>query len=388
MRRPGEIQGSLQNRNVGAQAFRHSPVDRTPDITAKSILIVGSGIVGAAAAYHLARSGATVTVLEREEKTGGLATPASWAWINASFFNAEPYARFRFRAMAEWHALALTVPGLSAVWPGSLLWDKDAEGLARAVASHAAWGYDCHMLSPEAAGETEPSLIAPPGPAAFSPAEGVVNPIKATATLLQAAERLGTRILTSAAATGFLQHGTRITGLATPGGTLLADEVLLCAGTGTNDLLATLGLRLAMTPAPGLVVLSHPVPPMLRHLIITPALEVRQDAVGRVIAAGDMMQGDADDGLQSALLLFDAVRAVLRGGSSLRLAKIRAARRPMPTDGLPILGRIDGLDGLCIAATHSGVTLAPLLGRLLADDILYGNRDPDLAPFGVANRLG
>ena len=336
----------------------------------------------------MARDGAAVTVLERADKTGGLATPASWAWINASFFNDEPYARFRMRAMTEWRSLAESLPGLSAAWPGSLLWEKDVEGLARSVASHAAWGYDCRLVSAEAAAELEPAVITPPGPAALSAGEGIVNPIKATATLLSAAERLGANILTSAPVTGFLRQGTRITGVETPAGNLTADEVLLCTGIGTNDLLQSLGLRLALSQSAGLVVLSHPVPPMLRHLIITPTLEMRQDGVGRVIAAGDMKPGDEADGLQSALALFDEVRAVLRGGSGLRLSKIRTALRPMPADGLPILGRVDGFDGLSLAVTHSGVTLAPLLARLITDEILNGNHDPGLAAYRTAHRLG
>ena len=49
----------------------------------KRIIVVGAGIVGALIGYHLARSGAKVTIIDASE-AGGLATRASWAWINAS----------------------------------------------------------------------------------------------------------------------------------------------------------------------------------------------------------------------------------------------------------------------------------------------------------------
>ena len=55
----------------------------------KRVIVVGSGIIGASVAYHLAKAGAKVTVLEAGEP-GGLATRNSWAWINASWGNPEP----------------------------------------------------------------------------------------------------------------------------------------------------------------------------------------------------------------------------------------------------------------------------------------------------------
>ena len=44
-------------------------------------------------------------------------------------------------------------------------------------------------------------------------------------------------------------------------------------------------------------------------------------------------------------------------------------------------GRIPGLDNAWVIATHSGVTLGPLLGRLLSDEILGGVSHATLAPF-------
>ena len=67
---------------------------------AKRVLIVGAGVIGASIAWHLARAGAEVTVLDGGA-AGGLATRTSWAWINASWGNPEPYFHLRERAMLE-----------------------------------------------------------------------------------------------------------------------------------------------------------------------------------------------------------------------------------------------------------------------------------------------
>ena len=57
----------------------------------------------------------------------------------------------------------------------------------------------------------------------------------------------------------------------------------------------------------------------------------------------------------------------------------------MTPDGRPILGRVPGLDGLFVASgcCVGGLSLSPAAGRALADLIVDGKSDPDLAPVSV-----
>jgi glycine/D-amino acid oxidase-like deaminating enzyme len=57
------------------------------------------------------------------------------------------------------------------------------------------------------------------------------------------------------------------------------------------------------------------------------------------------------------------------------------AWRAMPADRLPIVGRLPWLDSLYLAVSHSGVTLAPVLGRLVAGEVADQTADGLLAPF-------
>ena len=68
-------------------------------------------------------------------------------------------------------------------------------------------------------------------------------------------------------------------------------------------------------------------------------------------------------------MLFRSFLPVLRGA---HIARTLLAWRSMPADRLPIVGPVPGLDSLYLAVTHSGVTLAPVLGRLVADEIATG----------------
>ena len=57
------------------------------------------------------------------------------------------------------------------------------------------------------------------------------------------------------------------------------------------------------------------------------------------------------------------------------------AWRAMPADRLPIVGPLPWLGSLYLAVSHSGVTLAPALGRLVAKEVAEGTADGLLAPF-------
>lgn len=55
----------------------------------KRVVVIGAGIVGASLAYHLARRGAHVTVVEAGGTASGM-TGSSFAWINTSPPNLTP----------------------------------------------------------------------------------------------------------------------------------------------------------------------------------------------------------------------------------------------------------------------------------------------------------
>ena len=63
------------------------------------------------------------------------------------------------------------------------------------------------------------------------------------------------------------------------------------------------------------------------------------------------------------------------------VSEVRLGVRPVPEDGVSCVGAVSGIPGYYEAVTHSGVTLGPLIGRLLAREILTGEVDPMLAPF-------
>ena len=84
---------------------------------------------------------------------------------------------------------------------------------------------------------------------------------------------------------------------------------------------------------------------------------------------------------QHAVRLLDRAREVVPALSAVRRAHVRIGWRPMPADGLPIIGHGSKAPNVYFATMHSGVSLAPIVGRLAAEEILDGARFEILEKF-------
>jgi glycine/D-amino acid oxidase-like deaminating enzyme len=348
--------------------------------TKQHVVVVGSGIVGASIAWHLARDGASVTVVA--EDTGGVATPCSFAWINASWGNPEFYFHFRRRSMSEWRRLARELPGLPLSWNGGISWDLPPDKLKAFAAEQISWGYGVERIGRDQIVAREPFLKTAPDLALSVAEEGAVEPVAAARLMLADAGARGAKFMT-AAVSGLIRSGDRISGVVTSAGMIEADHVVLASGAGSTPLAASIGMALPIETPPGLLVHSRPYEKRLTGLVMAPSLHMRQTAEGRIVAGSDF--GGAEPGADqqaTATALFAKLRQSLLESQSLTMDFFTVGYRPTPKDGLPIIGH--ACEGLYIAVMHSGVTLAPIAGLLASSEILTGTEDPALAPFRLA----
>jgi glycine/D-amino acid oxidase-like deaminating enzyme len=344
------------------------------------VIVVGAGIIGASIAWHLTRDGARVTVVA--EDNGGVATPCSFAWINASWGNPDFYFRFRHRAMSEWKRLASELPGLPLAWCGGISWDLPPERLEAFATQHRAWGYGIERIGHDEIRALEPYLVDRPDIALSVAEEGAVEPVAAARMLLADAEARGATVRT-AVVRDLMRQGERISGVVTSSGLIEADHIVLASGAGSPPLTASIGITLPLEAPAGLIVHSRPHARRLNGLVMAPELHMRQTAEGRIIAGSDF--GGAAPGMDqhaTAVALFDKVRNSLSDSPSLAMDFFTVGYRPTPKDGFPIIG--DACDGLYIAVMHSGVTLAPLAGLFASSEILRGEADPMLAAFRLS----
>jgi len=347
------------------------------------VLIIGAGIIGASIAWHLARAGARVTVTEANEP-GGLATRHSWAWINASWGNPETYFRLRVRAMDEWRRLEQEVSDVRVAWVGGLLWELPPEQLKSFEVGHSAWGYNIRRVERAEVRRIEPHLADPPEFALHAPAEGAVEPLPATRALLTAAQALGATVIANNPVRSLNLCAGHVTGVVTSAGSLDADEVVVASGIGTANLVSTVGLTLAITASLALLIRTQPHAKQLNGLVMSPVMQLRQTPEGRLVAAVNFQNGNGDaDGAAAAAAAFDTMRGMITSGASLLPESHVVAHRPIPKDGFPVVGRAAGIAGLYVAVMHSGITLAPAIGRFVADEILTRRRDGLIEPYGL-----
>jgi glycine/D-amino acid oxidase-like deaminating enzyme len=364
----------------------------------RDVVVVGAGIIGASIAWHLAASGATVTVLDAAAAGGG-ATANSFAWINASWGNPEPYFRLRKRAMTEWRRLEEAVPALKVNWAGGLCWDMPDAQLEAFARQHGGWGYGARIVGQGEIAAFEPNLVAPPVRAIHVPEEASVEPKDAALTLLRDAEARGTRAQMNTPVLGLVMRDGAVKGVRTASTLILADEVVLAAGAGTAAMLRSIGLNYNITTPPGLLAHSRPHAKLLNGIVLAPGLHMRQTREGRLVAGSDFggappagaapagaAPGGAEPGadpVAAAVALLAAAKRMLKGAQKLEFESFTLGFRPTPEGGFPAIGRVNNIPGLYMAVMHSGVTLAPAVGQFVTEEILSGDRDPLLALYGV-----
>ncbi|MDY0871016.1 NAD(P)/FAD-dependent oxidoreductase [Dongia rigui] len=345
------------------------------------VIVVGAGIIGASIAWHLARDGAKVTIIEADQP-GGIATRHSWAWLNASWGNPEPYFRLRIRAMAEWKRLAKEVPAIRLHWLGGLIYDLPPGELDAYATQHSTWGYGIRRVTADEISRMEPALKAPPAMALHVAEEGALEPLATAQALLAAAVGLGAE-LQHASVTGIDMAAGNIVGIVTAQRRIAADQVVVAAGTATTALAATAGVNVPTSAPPGLLVATKPTTTRLNGLVMAPDMHVRQLEDGRLLAGAHFGGSDpGSDAAGTARTVFTGLQAMLTGGDTLAFDRYQIGHRPMPADGFPIVGPAPDRPGLYLAVTHSGITLAPAIGLFAAAEILGRQRDPLLAPYG------
>lgn len=351
------------------------------------VIVVGAGITGAAVAFRLARAGAHVTVIE----AGGIAQAASgrsFGWINASFHHDANHYRLRLEGMAAWRRLAGAIGPTGVSWCGCLWWEEEGQGLARFAGDLAELGYPCRRIGASEFRALEPAIASPPPESLLLPAEGATDLATAADRLIAAAAGQGARILLGLPVTGFVAGNGGVAGVETLAGRYEADLTILATGTATGTLLASLGEDLPLLKRPGILLRTRPVLPVIRHVLAAPGQELRQTEAGHLLApASPNHQADAAETLDEVPDLM-AVRALARLSALLPQAKLEADRvilgmRPVPGDGLPAIGPAKS-PGLYLAVMHSGATLGPLAGELVAAEVMSGSPPALLAPYRPA----
>lgn len=333
------------------------------------IVVIGAGVVGAAIAHHLARAGHDVDVLERGTPGAGV-TAASFAWVGMAKSPADAYAgSLRQRARPEFDRVLTELTAPVGLRPfGAVTWEE-SEDLTRAfVSAHQAAGHRMELLTAREARMREPNLREVPDVVAYAPDDVGVDPVAYTRALLQSAQEHGAEVRTGTTVLELLHDAGGVRGVATDRGVLEAKSVVLAAGTASTGLAASAGVDIDIVGSPCCLLRFSTPRPLVRGIVSTPELEVRQLDDTTLLAAEDVPEGFCGDPSELAVPALAAIRRSFADADDVRLAHAVIADRPMPANGRPLVGPVPEMPGLHLAIAHPGVILSAEIGRQVAAD--------------------
>jgi D-amino-acid dehydrogenase len=364
---------------------------------AVNIVIIGAGILGASAAFHLARMGARPTIIDAN--LDGRATAAGAGIICPWVKNLEDETFYRLYAGGgEYYPdliAALAEAGetdLGYRQSGAMLVSADPRDLAsmeRSVRQRNALAMgEVTRLAPSEAQSLFPALADRLG--AIHIAGGArVDGRLLTAAMVRAAEKRGATVL-QGHATPVIQSG-RVIGVDLNGERIVAERLIVTAGAWVNQVL---NLSLPIDPQRGQIThlrldgtdtSTWPVIlPQSSHYIV--AFDQ-----GRIVAGATREHGSGFDyrvtAAGQAEVLHEALR-IAPGLGAATLIETRIGFRPLGTEARPLLGWVKQIGGLVVGngLGPSGLTMGPFAGRLLAELVAGETTSIDLAAFDPMRR--
>jgi glycine/D-amino acid oxidase-like deaminating enzyme len=360
--------------------------------------VIGGGVIGVSSAYHLARQGAKVYLVTEAGLASG-ASGRSLSWINAAGMWAEHYYRFRMIGIDRCRTLFARLPTQNWLrFDGGLRWQlpEKAEVLREIHVHEVAHGYDSQLLTAEDVAARIPGVNAaaiPPSGAIWNPGEGWVDLPSLIEHLIKELVELGGELITNAGEATVRAKAGRVTAVGTDGlDDIEVDAALLASGWKAPRMAARFGVTIPDATTMALLIKTHPVKTQLRTVLNTPRVSLRPSPGGALAVDADWAQSHIEVRVDDTCrvpaetineLLAEASQ-VLTGTPSLSAAAYGIGPKPVPGDGEPVLGRLGDIDGLYIAFTHSGATLALIVGELLAYEMITGKAHPLLAPYRVS----
>jgi D-amino-acid dehydrogenase len=410
------------------------------------VAVVGGGVIGLCCARELARRGAEVTLVERDDcgqaassgnagwivpslsmpipEPGATATALRWMFAPNSPFRLRPrldpallgwcWRFWRASSRKRWLAGTAALVLLNGRTP-ELFDDLCATGVdfemyngglvfaarsPKAVAEYrehlaalAAGGYRGATDEWDAAEvrDREPALADGLAGAIRIVGDRHVRPESLARGLLDWNRANGVDVREHAPVESLARSGSTWT-IRLPDDSLVADRVVVAAGIWSARLLHPLGVRLQLLAAKGYSVTATGTGTAPRHPLYLAEAKIGVSPFkGAVRIAGTLELGATDLGTNSGRMdaLLRATQPYLRDWQPTEPRVDWAGLRPLAPDGLPLIGAVPGHEGLFVATGHGmiGVTLAPATATALAPLVVDGHLEPALEPFRL-NRPG
>lgn len=366
------------------------------------VVVIGGGSTGTSVAFQLARRGAGRVVLVERGAIGSGPTSKSMGIIRLHY-SYEPLIRLALRSLELFSQFEdLTGGTADFTRAGFLLAASSAQmpSLRDNVALQQRLGVRTSVLTPAQLKDLDPRLeVGDLGGAAYEPESGFADGYATASSFASAARRMGAKILEQTTVERIVVEGGHVQSVVTSGDTISTPRTLVAAGPWTPSVLEPLGVRVPIESSREQVVQLAPPPEFGRLEVVIE--DLAQGFFARPEAGGTVLSGVLEEGAEEIVqpdgfnqgVDFDYVERVGRMWAhrypSAADAQVRggyASLYDVTPDWQPVLGPVDGIEGLVIAAGFSGhgFKLNPALGEVLTA-ILLGERPAvDISMFALS----
>jgi sarcosine oxidase subunit beta len=372
--------------------------------------VVGGGLVGSSVAYHLAQVGVDTLLVEQ----GNLASGASGANFgriqvqDAEFglsleLTLESFARFTALETELDYDLGYRTAGYVLLIENERQW---AQMEMRAAALQIV-GVNARLIDASELLQLEPHLSPEMVVGAlYNADEGQLNPFALVHAYALRGRDRGLEVWTHTQVKEVQSQGGRVTAVDTSRGRVFAKWVILAAGAGTRQLGHTVGIDIPVLWVHGEALVTEQLPPLARNGMLSASFfEETEGGEGQTVGFCLTQRPEGNTMIGEAAFVTDRVSRHVTSAAlpavvakaerylpDLRRARVlRGWASPVPftADNQPLLGPVEGLDGLIVATgLKSTIILTPLVGELVANMVTGGRVDPRLEAFSPGRNMG
>jgi glycine/D-amino acid oxidase-like deaminating enzyme len=375
--------------------------------TRVDVAVIGAGAVGSSIAYHLARAGLRVAVLERGEVAGGASfgNPGAVSLATKKPGVALELAKValdRFKGLAGELDHDIEFERCGALMVAET--EAELAFLVDLAAKQRSAGAPVEVLNAQGARRVCPILGETVIGGAYCAIDGQVNPLQLTRAFARAAERLGAHIATDTTVRAIDVDAGRVCAVHTADGRILCDWVVNAAGCEVDLIARMVGVAHGVTPRRGqlLILASAADLPAVKVSTASQLLakHLGDTSAGRLsfgyalkIRSGSVFLGSTNEAVgfdrtiteEAMTWIATSARRLMPRLASLQPLRKWAGLRPY-REGGPIIGRCGGPEGYVAAAGHGGdgVALSPVIGAYVVDVIVRGRADLSMRSLDVA----
>jgi len=364
------------------------------------IVIMGGGVIGSTIAYFLSKAGREVVLLERGG-IGGEASVANGAFVWTStrrpgidltlaLASIEIHKQFREELDHETEYRR----------PGGMIIIENEKQIPKIEAfrkEREKVGFILRPMDAKEAKSLEPLLSESVVGALYNPLDGGTNPFQLLVALNRKAAHLGAKICHHTEVRGIEIEHAKVKRVLTGQGPIEAEIVVNACGSWASSIGKMVGIDIPIIPNEMAFVVTEQLPPVVSHIIMGASyvteeygkeeMIANREKFGRGLcihqtASGNLLLGatwrfvgyDKRTSYEETVAIAKEVARLFPPLKNVHVIRSFANFFPFTNDDLPILGYVDGIEGLIIAAGHCGhgICLGPITGQLISELICQG----------------